>query len=201
MLAGDGPGPGELRVLCNPQQRVAARINDRSAGVCGCNVKWPLRRALRHWPGQNVRRIVEEVFRKGNAMSASYGLSSKRVSRMPGQRGQQVRYAATAAAALAALLYVLAGTVGSIKLGFCLAMAGAFAVVAVLVFFFSRSQRRVRDLVALFDLGAIVGYFAVAPTRDPHFELWGLAIKAIQVVLLAALGYLIVRDRREPGHG
>ncbi len=132
-------------------------------------------------------------------MSASHGLSSQRVSSMPGQRSQQLRYAATAAAALAALLYVLAGTVGSIKLGFCLAMGGSFAVVAVLLFFFS--QRRVRDLVALFDLGAIVGYFAVAPTRDPHFELWGLAIEAIQMVLLAVLGYLIIRDRRAPGHG
>ena len=108
---------------------------------------------------------------------------------MPGQRSRQVRYAAAAAAALAALLYVLAGTVGAIKPGFCLAMGGVFAVAAVLLLF---GQRRVWDLVALLDLGAIIGYFAVAPTRDPHFELWGLAIKAIQVILLAALGYLIL---------
>ncbi len=131
-------------------------------------------------------------------MSAGHGLSSGWVSGLPGQRGQQVRYAATGAAALAALLYVLAGTVGSIKLGFCLAMGGTFAAVAILLFSFG--QRLVWNLVALLDLGAIVGYFAVAPTRDPHFELWGIAIKASQVVLLAALGYLITRDRRAPGH-
>ncbi len=130
-------------------------------------------------------------------MSASHGLSSRWVSGLPGQRGQQIRYAATGAAALAALLYVLAGTVGSVKLGFCLAMGGVFAVVAILLFSFG--QRLVWNLATLLDLGAIVGYFAVAPTRDPHFELWGIAIKASQVVLLAALGYLIIRDRRVPG--
>ncbi len=118
---------------------------------------------------------------------------------MPGQRSRQVRYAATGAAALTALLYVLAGTVGSIKLGFCLAMGGVFVAVTIALFLFA--QRWVWYLVALLDLGAIVGYFAVAPTRDPHFELWGIAIKASQVVLLAALGYLILRDRRAPGHG
>jgi hypothetical protein len=43
---------------------------------------------------------------------------------------------------------------------------------------------------------AIIGYFALAGIRDPHFELWGLFIKATQVVLLAALGYLIMSSRR-----
>ena len=132
-------------------------------------------------------------------MSASHGLSSQWVSSSPRQRNQQVRYAATGAAALAALLYVLAGTAGSIKLGFCLAMGGVFAAVAILLYLFG--QRWVWNLVALLDLGAIAGYFAVAPTREPHFETWGIAIKASQVVLLAALGYLITRGRRAPGHG
>jgi ABC-type Fe3+-siderophore transport system permease subunit len=132
-------------------------------------------------------------------MSASHGLSSQRVSGMPRRRSQQARYVSSGAAAAAALLYVLAGTVGSIKLGFCLAMGGVFAVVAILLFLFG--QRLVWNLVALLDLGAIIGYFAVAPTRDPHFELWGIAIKASQVILLAALGYLIIGDRPALGHG
>jgi hypothetical protein len=132
-------------------------------------------------------------------MSSIHGLSSQRVSGLPGERSRQVRYAATGVAALGALLYVLAGTVGSIKLGFCLAMGGIFAAVAILLFF--SGQRRVWNLIALLDLGAIVGYFAVAPTRDPHFEFWGIAIKASQLVLLAAVGYLIIRDRRALSHG
>ncbi len=37
---------------------------------------------------------------------------------------------------------------------------------------------------------AIVGYFVIAPSRDPSFEAWGLSIKAVQVVLLAALAWL-----------
>ncbi len=133
-------------------------------------------------------------------MPVSHGLPSQRVSGLPGQRSRQVRHATAGAAALAALLYLLAGTAGSIKLNFCLAMGGIFAAAAILLFFFP-GQRRVWNLVALLDLGAIAGYFAVAPTREPHFEIWGIAIKVSQVVLLAALGYLITRGRRAPGHG
>lgn len=131
-------------------------------------------------------------------MSASHGLSSRWASHMSSRGSRQLRYAATGMAASSALLYVLAGTVGSIKLGFTLAMAGVFAVAAMGLFFFA--QRRLWYLVALLDLGAIIGYFAVAPSRDPHFEAWGLAIKAVQLVLLAAVGYLIIGDQRAPGH-
>jgi hypothetical protein len=132
-------------------------------------------------------------------MSASHGLSPQWVSSIPSQRGQLAGYAASGAAAVTALLYVLSGTAGPIKPGFSLAMGVVFAVVAVVVFFFG--QRRVWELVGLLDLGAIIGYFIVAPSRDPHFELWGIAIKAVQVVLLAALGYLIIQDRRAVGRG
>jgi hypothetical protein len=41
----------------------------------------------------------------------------------------------------------------------------------------------------------IVGYFAVAGIREPPVELWGLLVKASQVVLLIAIGYLFVRVR------
>lgn len=59
-----------------------------------------------------------------------------------------------------------------------------------------RPDRLVWRLAAVPDLGAIIGYFAVAGARDPHFELWGIFIKMTQVVLLAALGYLIMVNRR-----
>lgn len=127
-------------------------------------------------------------------MSASHGLSPQWVSGIPSQRSQLAGYAAAAAAAVTALLYVLSGTAGPIKLGFSLAMGVVFAAVAILLFF--SGQRRVWELVALLDLGAIIGYFIVAPSRDPHFELWGIAIKAVQVVLLTAVSYLIIQDRR-----
>ncbi len=132
-------------------------------------------------------------------MSVHHGLSARWVSGTRGQLGQQARYAATGAAGVTALLYVLSCTVGSIKLGFALAMGAAFVIAAI--FLFSSGQRLVWDLVALVDAGAIIGYFIVAPSRDPHFEAWGIAIKVVQVVLLAILGYVIIGDRRMPGRG
>ncbi len=119
-------------------------------------------------------------------MSAQLGLSSR-----------LARYAATGAAAATAALYLLSGTVGPIKLGFSLAMGAVFAVVALAVFFYA--GRLVWLLAAVLDLGAIIGYFAVAPSRTPHFEVWGIVIKVAQVILLAALGYLLMRHRKSAG--
>lgn len=133
-------------------------------------------------------------------MSASHDLPSLRISGIPGERRQLIRYAATGAAAVTALLYVLSGTAGPIKLGFSLAMGVVFTAVAIALFQFG--QRLVWELVALLDLGAIIGYFIVAPSRDPHFEFWGVTIKAVQALLLAALSYVIVKGRRRPAdHG
>ncbi len=39
----------------------------------------------------------------------------------------------------------------------------------------------------------IIGYFAIASSRDPHVEAFGLAMKAIQTVLLVLLVYLAVK--------
>jgi hypothetical protein len=40
------------------------------------------------------------------------------------------------------------------------------------------------------QLVVLVGYFAVAPSRDPHIETWGLLMKGVQVAILAILPYL-----------
>ncbi len=132
-------------------------------------------------------------------MSVHHGLSAQWASGTPGQLSKQARYAASGTAGLAALLYVLSCTVGSIKLGFGLAMGAVFVIAAVFLFF--SGQRLVWDLAALVDIGAIIGYFIVAPSRDPNFEAWGIAIKVVQVVLLAVLGYVILGDRRTPVRG
>ena len=39
-------------------------------------------------------------------------------------------------------------------------------------------------------------YLAIAPERDPSFELWGVTIRLVSVVLLVAVVGLIVADRR-----
>ncbi len=111
-----------------------------------------------------------------------------------GRSAQWIRYGAAGAAAATAALYVLSGTVGPIKLGFSLAMGAVFAVVALALFFFA--DRLVWMTAAVLDLGAVIGYFAVAPGREPHFEIWGIVIKVAQMVVLAALGYLLVRHRK-----
>ena len=132
-------------------------------------------------------------------MSVHHGLSAQLVTGTHGQLSQQARYAATGAAGVTALLYVLSCTVGSIKLGFGLAMGAVFVIAAI--FLFSSGQRLVWSLAALIDAGAIIGYFIVAPSRDPHFEAWGIAVKVVQVVLFAVLGYVIIAARRTPGRG
>lgn len=124
-------------------------------------------------------------------MSTHSALPSRWDAGLPGHQAQLASYAGVGAAAVSALLYFLMGTVGPFRLTFSLVMGAVFAVAAVLLAWFA--QLRVWVPIAVLDLGAIVGYFAVAPSRDPHFEIWGLAIKASQVVLLAALGYLITR--------
>ena len=39
----------------------------------------------------------------------------------------------------------------------------------------------------------IAMYFAVAEIREPPVELWGVLIKALQVVLLGAVVFMIIR--------
>ena len=129
-------------------------------------------------------------------MSFHLGLSPHWSSGVLRQLAQRSRYAATGAAGLTALLYVLSCTVGSIKLGFALAMGAVFMVAAISLF--SSGQRLVWNLVALIDAGAVIGYFIMAPSRDPHFEAWGIAIKITQAALLVVLGYVIAGDRRTP---
>jgi hypothetical protein len=50
---------------------------------------------------------------------------------------------------------------------------------------------------ALLCVVVLVMYVVVAPTREPSYEPLGIAIKAVEAVLLGALGYLLVGpDRR-----
>jgi hypothetical protein len=139
--------------------------------------------------------VKESSKKEGQSMTVHHGLSPRWLSGAPAQRNLPVQSAAIGLASVSALLYLLSGTVGSLRLGFTLGMTAAFALVAVGLLYFA--GRRAWGFVALLDLVAIVGYFAVAPSRDPHFEVWGIAIKVVQVALLAAVGYLLIRDRKE----
>lgn len=117
-------------------------------------------------------------------------------------RRKIVRYVAAAASAATALLYFGIGA-GVLKVtdetaadapslfefG---AMAGAaFAVGVVLLL--ALDHRGLWLLGALLQVGVLVMYVVVSPQRTPPFEVWGLLIKACQVVILAALAYLVIR--------
>jgi hypothetical protein len=115
---------------------------------------------------------------------------------------RRVQYVAAAAAAAAAILYFLigfgvlnigTGADGPSKdlLGFGVTAGAAFAVVAVLPLLVPR--RFLLILIALFDAAVITVYFVVAEIREPPVELWGVLIKAFQVVLLGAVVFMIIR--------
>ena len=109
------------------------------------------------------------------------------------------RILAVAAAAISSLLYFLIGfevlVVGESKtgtndiLGFGLVTGTTFAVIAILSALVQR--RWLLGAIASLDALVIVGYFAFAGVREPAFEIWGLLVKAAQLVLLAGLSYLI----------
>lgn len=113
-------------------------------------------------------------------------------------------------AGISALLYYLIGfgvlDIGEAAsgedpglLGFGLSAGTVFLVAGLLLLFVHR--RWLVALIGLMDAAVIVGYFAMADIRVPSYEVWGLSIKAAQVVLLLAIGFLLiggeeVRERR-----
>lgn len=101
------------------------------------------------------------------------------------------------------MLYMLIG-VGTLTVGtstatggttdlfaFGMLAGGMYALVAALILLVD--SRVAYALLAVLDLGVIIGYFAMASIRDPSFELWGLLVKAAQAVVLGALIYLVMQ--------
>jgi hypothetical protein len=113
----------------------------------------------------------------------------------------RVRYIAAALAAAAAVLYFLIG-IGVLRVvdassatpdlfEFGAMTGGAFAIGALLLAITDR--RLLWYMGALVQMVVLVGYMFAADMRTPAFEFWGLALKAIQLVLLVALVYLAVK--------
>ncbi len=124
---------------------------------------------------------------------------------------RRVRYAAAALAGLTAVLYVLiatsaisvidAGAVADARhdqMAFATPAAIAYALGAVLLLIPRLDRRIPWALGALLQVGVIAMYFSVAPDREPSFEPWGIAIRVVQVLLLAAL-VMLVADEPERG--
>jgi hypothetical protein len=109
---------------------------------------------------------------------------------------------ATAASAATAVLYlaIFAGvlSVGRAdvgELGILGVAGGMFAVFTALLWWVRRPA--VWLAVALVQLPLAAMYVAIAPERDPSFELWGLTIRALSVVLVVALVRTFLEARRQ----
>jgi hypothetical protein len=121
----------------------------------------------------------------------------------------RARSLGAAAAVASAILYLLIGfevlAIGEARSGedeilmFGLTAGLVFAIVAVVIW--RARSRWPLALAGLFDAAVIVAYVAFAGAREPAFEPWGLLVKACQVVLLAALAYLLARGPREAMSG
>jgi cell division protein FtsW (lipid II flippase) len=125
---------------------------------------------------------------------------------------RRVRYAAAALAGLTAVLYVLiatstvsvidAGAVADARhdqMAFATPAAIAYALGAVLLLIPRLDRRILWAVGALLQVGVIAMYFSVAPDREPSFEPWGIAIRVVQVLLLAALVMLVADDPERGG--
>jgi hypothetical protein len=118
------------------------------------------------------------------------------------RRRRAVRAVAAAAAGVTAAMYLLIG-LGVVSVvdtasadapplfDFGVAAGAAFALGALLLV--ATDRRILWVLGAVLQVGIIVMYVAVSPQRTPPFEMWGIAIKVLQLVLLGALAYLAVR--------
>lgn len=118
-----------------------------------------------------------------------------------------VRYAAAGLSAAMAAVYFLIG-IGVLHvvethpgdpslLSFGLPASGAFLLGSLLLVLFDR--RALWILGAVLQALVVLGYFAVAASRTPAFEVWGIALRLIQIPLFVALVYLIVRAPERAG--
>lgn len=112
---------------------------------------------------------------------------------------RQVRLAAAGASAAMAAIYFLIGlgvlSVGSSTSGesvdmflFGFSAGTAFLILAGLLAFTDR--RWLWILATIFQVWVYVIYVGAAGIREPQFEIWGITLRLIQIVLLAGLMYL-----------
>jgi hypothetical protein len=110
-----------------------------------------------------------------------------------------VRLSAAIASAAMALIYFLIGlgvlSVGGSKSGemvdltvFGFSAGAAFLILAGLLTFTDR--RWIWVLAAIFQAFVYLVYFGVAAGREPSFEVWGITLRVIQVVVFGGLIYL-----------
>lgn len=112
-------------------------------------------------------------------------------------RRRTIRYVAAPLCAVTAVLYLLIGLRvlivldGNADQTWGLAPAAAYALGAGLLVAYDR--RLLWILGAILQVFVIYTYFNLASQRTPAFEVWGIVIRVVQVMILIALVYLEVR--------
>lgn len=119
----------------------------------------------------------------------------------------RARRSAAILAGLVAAVYVLiaadivtvidapADDVARDQFGFAAPAVVAYALGAFLLLRYD--ARWLWTLGAVFDALVITMYFVVAPERDPAFELWGITLRVLQLLLLVPLVRLAWHRPRE----
>ncbi len=121
----------------------------------------------------------------------------------PARPGSKASRAAAALAVLIAVVYLLLAT-GVLSLGEAepgeLGILGAAGGVHLLlgVVLWLRPWRWLMAIVILVQLALAGMYVAIAPERDPSFEVWGLTLRGLSLLLVVAL-VLAMLPRRTPG--
>jgi peptidoglycan/LPS O-acetylase OafA/YrhL len=119
-------------------------------------------------------------------------------------RLRALRLASAGLAAASAVVYLLIGleVLAVVEAGPDDPSLLWFGVPASLAFLFGAivmlaSERRLWwALGAAFQVSAIAAYINVAPTRTPPYEAWGIALRVVQVLMLAGLLVLLIRYPR-----
>ena len=111
--------------------------------------------------------------------------------------------AASGLAVIIAVGYLLLGTgvldlgeAESGELGILVAAGVVHLLLAVVLWL--RPWRWLLAIVVLMQLALAGMYVAIAPERDPSFEVWGLTIRGLSLLLVVAL-VLAMLPRRTPG--
>lgn len=111
--------------------------------------------------------------------------------------------AASGLAAIIAVGYLLLGTgvldlgeAESGELGILVAAGMVHLLLAVVLWL--RPWRWLLAIVVLMQLALAGMYVAIAPERDPSFEVWGLTIRGLSLLLVVAL-IVAMLPRRTPG--
>jgi len=118
------------------------------------------------------------------------------------RRQRAIRLAAAGLAALIAIVYFLIGfqlisviDTPSDQIFGIFAGAGYALGVALLL----RVKRRIVWILgALLQVFVIFTYFNLASERSPAYEVWGIALRVAQVLLLILLAFLAARPRLDP---